>query len=180
MAINKDYTSARFETETFGIKVVEAIKIFGFDLMLFAMTLIAVKLYSYLGYNAILWGVLAISGSSLLSYCLVPTDRPNMIISCKRNLFLYVGAMIGGYFIIQKLNGIDATQLGVSMGLSAGQTQSNAAVGWLTTIIPFTMIGTPIGLVGYEVKRIGQFYGFGNGRVTKRKRMEQLQRTIVK
>lgn len=180
MAINKDYDAVRYETETFWVKTWALLKIIGFYLLLFVMTILAIHLYAYLGriviQNAVILTVLA----ALVSHWLVPPERPNQIIALKRDLFLYLGGMIGGYFIITMMNQIDATQLGVSLGLNAGQTQANAAQGWISMLIQFTMIGAPIGFVSYEVKRIWTFYGFGHGRVTKRKRMEQLQKNIVR
>lgn len=179
MAINKDYEATRFETETFGIKCFEAIKIIAFNMMIFVMTLLSVSLYAYLGRIVILVGVACITGACILSYFLVPTDRPNMIMSWKKELFIYLGALIGGYYILQMISGIDSSQLGVSMGLDAGTTQTNATQGSLSMILQFAMVMTPIGLVGNEFKRIMTFMGFGLGHVTKRKRMEQLQRTVV-
>ena len=98
----------------------------------------------------------------------------------KRNLFIYAGALIGAHFIITQLNTLDANTLGVSLGLSTGEVVNNASLGWIQMMIQFLIIGTPISHVGYEVKRIWTFYGFGFGKVTKRKRQEQLQKTIVR
>lgn len=181
MAINKDYEAARYETETFGVKCYEALKIFGTNLLLFVMTLYAVTLYAFLGRKIILIGVFCCVASAILSYIMVPSDRPQMIIDIKKEMFIYIGSLIGGYFIIRLLNGIDASQIGVSIGLNAGQTQSNAVQGSLGMIIQFLMVMTPIGLIGNELKRIAVYIGFGLGsHVTKRKRMEQLQKTITK
>ena len=48
-------------------------------------------------------------------------------------------------------------------------------------IIQFLMVMTPIGLIGNELKRIAVYKGFGLGsHVTKKRRMEQLQKTITK
>lgn len=180
MAINKDYSATRYKTETFGEKAWAALKIIAYNLLLFVMALLAVKLYAYLGRLIILTACILTTLACLMSYWIVPPDRPNSIIALKRNLFLYLGGLIGAYFIINKMNTIDTAQLGVSLGLNAGQTQTNAAQGWITMMTQFLMIGTPIGFVSYEVKRIFTFYGFGHGRVTKRKRMEQLQKNIVR
>lgn len=180
MAANKDYAAARYETETFGTKVFEFLKIASFDLLIYLMMLYAVNLYAYLGRHIVLPACAATMGACIISYIIVKMDRPNMLIAAKRNLFIYLGALIGAYYIIQQLNGIDSSQMGVSLGLNAGETQSNAAQGWITMMIQFLMVGSPIGFVSYEVKRIWTFYGFGHGHVTKRKRAEQLQRTIVK
>lgn len=180
MASNKDYDAVRYRTETFGVKTWAAMKIALFYLLLFAMAVIAIRLYAYLGrliiQNAVILTVLA----CLLSYWLVPPERPNQVIALKRNLFLYLGGLIGAYFIIINMNQIDTSQLGVSLGLNAGETQTNAAQGWIVMLTQFLMIGSPIGFVSYEIKRIWTFYGFGHGRVTKRKRMEQLQKNIVR
>lgn len=180
MAINRDYDAVRYKTETFGVKTWALVKIIAYYLLLFVMALVAIRLYAYLGrvviQNAVILTILA----SFISYCIVAPERPNQVIALKRNLFLYLGGLIGAYFIISNMNQLDATQLGVSLGLNAGQTQSNAAQGWIVMMTQFLMIGSPIGFVSYEVKRIWTFYGFGHGRVTKRKRAEQLQKNIVR
>ena len=180
MAINRDYDAVRYKTETFGVKAWALLKISAFYLLLFVMALVAIKIYAYLGrlviQNAIILTVIA----CLVSYWLVPPERPNQIMAVKRNLFLYLGGLIGAYFIISMMSQIDSSQLGVSIGLNAGQTQQNAAQGWIVMLTQFLMIGSPIGFVSYEVKRIWTFYGFGHGRVTKRKRVEQLQKNIVR
>lgn len=180
MAINRDYDAVRYKTDTFWVKTWALLKIVAYYLLLFVMAVVAIDLYAYLGRKVILTAVILVTLSSLVSYWLVPPERPNQVMAVKRNLFLYLGGLIGAYFIITNINSIDSTQLGVSLGLNAGQTQTNAAQGWITMITQFTMIGTPIGFVSYEVKRIWTFYGFGHGKVTKRKRMEQLQKNIVR
>lgn len=180
MAINKDYTVQRYKTETFGGKAWAATKIIAYDSLLFVLTLVAVKLYAYLGRIVVLNAVLLTIAACLLSYWIVPPDRPNSIIALKRNLLMYLGGLIGAYFIVNQMNQLDSSQLGVSLGLNAGQTQTNAAQGWISMMAQFLMIGSPIGFVSYELKRIWTFYGFGHGRVTKRKRMEQLQKNIVR
>lgn len=180
MAINTDYSASRYETETLPYKLLEILKISAYTLLLIVMMLVTVKLYSYLGRTIVLYASVATSGACLLTYFVVPMDRPNMIIAFKRNLLIYYGILIGAYFLTQNLNGIDASQLGASLGLNAGQTQNNAMQGWLTTAVQFAMFLSPIGFVGMEIKRIFVFWGFGHGHTTKRKRAEQLQKTIIK
>lgn len=180
MAINKDYDAVRYQTETMAEKAFAALKIFAFYTLLLVMAVVDIYLYAYLGRTLILYAVLFTALACLVSYWLVPPERPNQIIALKRNLFLYLGGLMGAYFIIMNLNTIDSSQLGVSLGLNAGQTQANASQGWITMMVQFLMIGSPIGFVSYEVKRIWTFYGFGHGRVTKRKRAEQLQKNIVR
>lgn len=180
MAINTDYSASRYKTETLPYKLLEILKISAYTLLLIVMMLVTVKLYSYLGRTIVLYASVATSGACLLTYFVVPMDRPNMIIAFKRNLLIYYGILIGAYFLTQNLNGIDASQLGASLGLNAGQTQNNAMQGWLTTAVQFAMFLSPIGFIGVEIKRIFVFWGFGHGHTTKRKRAEQLQKTIVK
>ena len=43
--------------------------------------------------------------------------------------------------------------MGVSLGLPTGEVINNSALGWITMMIQFIIIGTPITHVGYEVKR---------------------------
>lgn len=180
MAINKDYDAVRYKTETGKAKVWEALKIAVYYSAMFVMLIMAVYYYSYMGRLIILNASLLIVLSALLSYKLVPMERPNQITALKRNLFMYLGGMLLAYFAISMINKVDANMLGVSLGLNAGQTQVNAALGWVTMAVQFAMIGTPLAFIGYEIKRIWTYYGFGYGHTTKRKRMEQLQKTIVK
>lgn len=180
MAINKDYDATRFETEIFGIKCFNALKVFSLNLIIFVMTLYTVTLYSFLGRKIILIAVFVCVCMAILSYILVKTDRPNMIIDIKKGLVIYLGTLIGGHYLIQILNGFDSSQIGISLGLNTGQAQANASQGWISTVIQFILLGTPIGLVGNEAKRIATFYGLGHGGVTKSKRMKQLQKTITK
>lgn len=180
MAINKEYDAIRYKPETGLVKTWALLKIVAYYMLLFIMSVLTIHLYAYLGRIVIQNAVLATIGATLMSYWLIPPERPNQIIALKRNLFLYLGGLLGAYFIITNMNQIDASQLGVSLGLNAGQAQTNAVQGWITMITQFSMIGAPIGFVSYEIKRIWTFYGFGHGRVTKRKRMEQLQKTIVR
>lgn len=180
MAINKDYGAARYSAGTGLEKAYGALKITAFYSLLFIMAVLDIYLYAYLGRTVIMYAVIFTSIACIVSHWLVPNDRPNQMIALKRNLFLYLGALIGAYFIITNMNAIDSSQLGVSLGLNAGQTQANAGQGWITMMVQFLMLGAPIGFVSYEVKRIWTYYGFGTRRVTKRQRAEQLQRNIVR
>ena len=180
MAINKDYEVTRYKTETFTQKLWSMSKIFAFYLLLFILAIVDIHLYAYLGQAVILTAVLLTILACLISYWLVPTERPNQIIALKRNMFMYLSGLLGAFIIIFNMNKLDANQIGISLGLNAGQTQTNAAQGWITMMTQFLMLGAPIGFVSYEFKRIWTFYGFGHGKVTKRKRIEQLQKNIVR
>ncbi len=180
MAINKDYTASRYKTSMGKQKAWELFKIFTYYLVMFVMLCINVYFYAYLGRKIVLFAVLFMILAALISYGMVPTERPNMIVSMKRNLFIYLGVLLLAYFVLYLLNSIDVNQFGVSLGLNAGQTQANAAAGWVTMMLQFAMIGIPFAFISYEVKRIWTYYGFGFGHVTKRKRMEQLQKNIVR
>lgn len=177
--INHDYDAVRYKDNTLGIRILEAIKIAAFYGLCFIMSIYAISLYSYLGKViciAIIVGVIA----SLISWKMVPPERPNQIIAMKRNIFIYSGLLVGAHFLITKLSSLDPNLMGVSLGLPTGEVINNSALGWITMMIQFIIIGTPITHVGYEVKRIWTFYGFGFGKTTKRKRQEQLQKTIVR
>lgn len=180
MAINKDYRAVRYKTETQRGQVFEALKIFAFYFSLFVMLVLTVYYYAHLGRMIILNAVILMVLACLLSYWKVPTERPNQITAIKRNLFLYLGGLLLAYFAVSLMGNIDANQLGVSLGLNAGQTQANAAQGWVTMLVLFAVFSVPFASISYEMKRIWQYYGFGFGHVTKRKRMEQLQKTIVR
>lgn len=177
--INHDYDAVRYGSGTLGVKIYEAVKITAFYGLCFVMAVYAINLYSYLG--KIICLALIVGGiASLISWKLVPTERPNQIIAMKRNLFIYSATLIGAYYLISTLNTLDINTLGVSLGLSTGEVTNNATLGWIQLMIQFLIIGTPITHVGYELKRIWTFYGFGFGKTTKRKRQEQLQKTIVR
>ena len=163
-----------------GGKSWELLKIFTYYLVMFVMLVATVYFYAYIGRQIVLYAVLLMIVACFISYGMVPTERPNMVISMKRNLFIYLGVLLLAYMVIALMNSMDANQFGVSLGLNAGQTQTNAAQGWVTMMLQFAMIGIPFAFISYEVKRIWTYYGFGFGHVTKRKRMEQLQKNIVR
>lgn len=170
--------NARYKSEMTREKIWDGCQIVIFYSMLFGMVIADVTLYSFLGHYILLNAVILVCTACIASYIIVPTERPNQIMACKRNLFLYLGGLLGAYLIIMKMNAIDASELGVSLGLNTGQTQSNAAQGWITMAVQFTMIGAPITFIAYEIKRIWTYYYPGFGHVTKRKRIEQLQRLV--
>lgn len=176
--INRDYDSPRFRDDTGKVKLWEALKIAAFYLFCFAATVYAINLYSYVG-QLVAYAVIAGIIASLISWKLVPPERPNQIIALKRNLSIYAVTLIGAYFLITNLNSLDSNTLAVSLGLSTGQTTNNAALGWVQMMLQFLMIGTPITHVLFEVKRVWTFYGFGFGKDTKRKTMEKRQKVIV-
>lgn len=161
-------------------KVWELLKIYVFYFLLFILLVIDVYFYAYLGRTILLFASLLMIVAAIISWCMVPTERPNMITALKRNLFIYLGIMLLAYITVTLMTSIDSSQLGISLGLNTGQTQNNAIQGWITMMVQFSMIGLPLAFISYEVKRIWTFYGFGFGHVTKRKRMEQLQKNIVR
>lgn len=180
MAINQDYSAVRYKTNMTRQKVWELIKISAFYLVLFVALVADVYFYAYLGRLVITNACLLMIVIGLISHWKVPTERPNQIIAIKRNLFIYLGVLLLAYFALSMLNLVDANQLGVSLGLNTGQTQASAVQGWITMAVQLSMFMIPLAFISYEVKRIWTFYGFGFGHTTKRKRMEQLQKQIVR
>lgn len=177
MAINYDYSSTRYKDSMTKEKTIELIKIVLYYVLLFVMGIYCIYTFSYYGKTVITLAILGILTAAIVSHHVVPTERPNQILMVKKSLLTYLGTLILLRFGISLLNGYDSTQLAVSLGFSTGQTTTNAYLGWLPMIAQFHMFGTPIGLIGYEVKRIMAYYGFGGfGNVTKRTRTEQLQR----
>lgn len=180
--INHDYDSARYSAGDMAPqKAWTLIKIIGFYIVLFVMALVTVKLYAFIGRNIILIGSMAMILFTLISHWLVPNERPNQIMGIKRNLFMYLGTLMGAYLLIIRLTQIDPNMVGVSLGGSSGTTMNNTALMWIQAMTMFLTIMPPIAHVGYEVKRIWTYYDFSHGgKVTKRKRAEQLQKTIVR
>lgn len=179
-AINKNYSAPRYTASMQRQKGWELLRIAAFYLILFWMLVMNVYFYAFLGRQIVIIAVFLMILSAMVSYCICLTERPNMVTGMKRNLFIYLGTLLLAYFAVSIMNNIDANQMGVSLGLNAGQTQNNAAQGWIVMMLQFAMIGIPFAFISYEVKRIWTCYGFGFGRVTKRKRMEQLQKNIVR
>lgn len=177
--INYEQDKVRFKNDTGHLKLFNFIKTGLFWVLCFIISLIAVDLYAFLGRTIILFAIIGGLLSSMISHYLVPTERPNQMITAKKNLFMYSSALVVAYFVITALNSIDPNMAGVSLGLSTGQVTNNATLGWLQLMIQFIIVGAPISHIGYEAKRIMTYYGFGYGHVTKRTRAEQLQKTIV-
>ena len=177
--INYDETRIRYRDDTGWVRLRDGI-ISGLGWIgCYIMALIAVDMYAFIGHTIILFALIVCGIVSIFSHYMVPTERPNQIITAKKNLFMYTGALIVIYLIISSLNSIDPNMAGVSLGLSTGQVTNNAALGWLQVTIQFIIVGGPIGHLSYEAKRIISYYGFGYGHVTKRARAEQLQKNIV-
>lgn len=181
MSANFNYSTRRVSSRTTSYKAWEALKLGAFYWMLFVLLVLNVHFYASIGKTIIQSASLLMALIALISYALVPTERPNMINGFKRSLFLYLASMIAGRFVISLLTSIDPGELAVAIGLNAGQTQSNALQGWLVMMVQFGLLTIPIAFLGVEIKRIFQYCnGSGFGHVTKRKRMEQLQKTIVR
>lgn len=178
--INYDYDSIRYETENHAQKLFIFLKSLAYFLFCYIMACVVIDLYAFIGRSFIMLALVVGIIASLISHWLVPSDRPTQIKVLKQNFLLYVLVMFGAFFLIRILSGLNANEMGVSMGLSTGQVQNNAALGWIQMVLQFIMVGTPISHAVNEVRRIFTFYGFGFGKVTKRKRMEQLQKTIVR
>ena len=177
--INYDTERIRYRDDTKFVRLKDTLKSAAFWIVSYCMALKAIKQYAFLGHTIILFAIIICALASLLSYFCIPAERPNQIITAKKNLFMYTGALLVVYAIISSLNSIDPNMAGVSLGLSTGQITNNAALGWLQVMIQFIIVGAPITHISYEAKRIITYYGFGYGRVTKRVRAEQLQKNIV-
>lgn len=178
--INRDYDAPRYKTSMKGVKFTTFLRLGAFWLICFIMSLISIDMYAFMGRTIILFAIIACAGITILSYLLVPTERPQQLISAKRDLFLYNVALIGAHIVILRLNSIDPNMAGVSLGMSTGQVTNNATLGWLQLMIQFIIVGGPISHFFLEVKRIWFAYGFGFGRMTKRKRSETLRKTITR
>lgn len=177
---NYDYDAPRLRAGTGMVKLGALLKTGGFYLCSFFLICWAISLYSYLG-RIVAYLVIASIAASLTAWYLAPAGRDACMVALKRNLFIYSITLVGLYFVVSKLNGIDANTLGVSLGLSTGQTMNNAGLGWLQMMLQFIIIGTPITHIGNELKRIWTYRDnlyFGNK--TAAGRSKQLQGTIVK
>lgn len=180
--INYDYDAVRYKDAAKKQRILQFLKILLYYLVCFFMSVTVVNLYSFLGRKVIIFALIAGLLASIVSHFLVPTDRPNQMKMAKQNLLIYNLVLLGAYFIISVINRIDPNMMGVSLGLSTGQVINNAYSGWLTMAIQIIAIGAPVSHVLMEVKRIFTYASFGirGGKVTKRKRAEQLQKTIVR
>lgn len=178
--IQHDYKAPRYGAGVFKVELWETIKSVIHYLALFAVTVYSVHLYSYVG-QWMMKLVVAALIATLVAYFAVPGgDREGALADIKRNLFLYNVVAIGGYYLISNFANIDGSLLGVSFGLASGTVMGNTVAGYLPVILQMAIIITPITHIFYEINRIFTYYKKGYGRVTKRERMEQLQRNIVK
>lgn len=178
--INYDYDTPRYSSGTAKVQAWDTIKCIAQYLFLFIFTIITCRMYSYLGEWMI--KLLTVAGiCSIAAYIVTPGgDRQATVDDIRRNLFLYNVAAVGGYYLVSNLAAMDGSLLGVSFGLSTGTVMSNVVAGYLPYILQMILIVTPITHIFYEIKRIYTYHKKGYGKVTKRKRMEQLQRTIIK
>ena len=178
--INYDYDAVRYNTNLKWHKLWIFSKILAYYTVCYILAVIDIDKYAFIGKNIIMLALIAGITASLVSHLLVPSDRPNQMKTLKQNFLIYTGVLLGAHFLIGILSSMDGNMAGISLGMNAGEVTGNAALGWITMMLQFIIVGTPISHVLYEVKRIFTFYGFGFGKTTKRKRMEQLQKTIVK
>lgn len=180
MMIQYDYSTPRYNTGILRLEVWDMIKTIVQYLVLFCATVYAVHLYSYVGKWMIILLIAALA-STLIAYIFVPAgDREGTLADIRRNLFLYDLVAIGGFYLISNWAQIDGTLLGVSFGLASGTVMGNTIAGYLPIILQMIIIVSPITHFFYEIKRIMTYHKKGYGGVTKRQRMEQLQRNIVK
>ena len=178
--INYDYDAPRYSAGTAKARTWDTIKCIAQYLALFALTIFACHLYSYLGQwmlKLLAAGVI----STIFAYVFVPAgDREGTVADVRRNLFIYDVVAVGGFYLVSNMSNIDASMIGTSFGLTTGTVMNNVVLGYIPTILQMILILTPITHIFYEIKRIYTYKKKGYGRVTKRKRMEQLQRTIIK
>ena len=178
--LNYDYDVIRKDDDTFVYRLWHLIKSAVTFFVGFVLAIIAIEEYSFIGKNIIIYALILCMLASMLNYALSKNDRKNTCIRVKRNLLIYAGGLVAAHFVLEKLMNIDINQTGVSLGLSTGGVTQNAAAGWLQMMVQFWIIGTPISHVGYEIKSIFTYYDPSFGKVSPRKRMEQLQKTIIK
>lgn len=178
--IQHDYNAPRYSSGTFRLELWETIKTLVMYLFLIAMSIYTCHLYSYVGEWMIKLIIVALF-VTLGAYVFVPGgDREGTLADIRRNLFLYNIAALGGYYIISNWAHIDGSLLGVSFGLAPGTVMGNTIAGYLPVILQMILIMSPITHIFYEIKRITTYHKKGYGKVTKRERMEQLQRNIIK
>ena len=178
--IQYDYKAPRYNTGALALDDCDLINTIIQYLVLFCATVYAVHLFSYVGKWMIILLIAALA-STLIAYAFVPAgDREGALADIRRNLFLYDLVAIGGYYLISNWAQIDGTLLGVSFGLASGTVMGNTIAGYLPVVLQMIIIIAPITHFFYEIKRIMTYHKKGYGGVTKRERMEQLQRNIVK
>lgn len=178
--IQHDYSAPRYGAGVFRLELWETLKTIIEYLLLFIATIYACDLYAYVGQWMIKLIVAALI-ATLIAYIFVPGgDREGTLADISRNLFLYDVVAIGGFYIVSNWAQIDGSLLGVSFGLSSGTVMGNTIAGYIPVILQMVIVLTPITHIFYELKRILTYHKRGYGKVTKRQRMEQLQRNIVK
>lgn len=178
--LNYDYTEPRSRDDTFWVKAFRYSKIALKYLLCFIGSCIVVDQYAFIGRNIVLYLMIACILASIANYKLTIPERKNAMQRLERNYMIYIGALFLGHILMSLLGNINVNQTGVSLGLSAGSVQNNAAAGWLQMMLQFWMIGTPISHIGYEIKGIFTYRDLEFGKVSHRKRAEQLQKTIIK
>lgn len=177
---NYDYDAPRYSSGTARARTWDTIKCIIQYLFLFALSIYACHLYSYLG-EWMLKFITAGTIATIVAYLLVPGgDRQATVADVRRNIFLYDVAAIGGFYLVSNIANIDSSMIGASFGLTTGTVMNNVFVGYVPVILQMFLMITPITHIFFEIKRIYTYHKKGYGKVTKRKRMEQLQRTIVK
>ena len=177
---NYDYDAPRYSAGTARVRIWDTIKCIAQYLFLFAVSIYACHLYSYLG-EWMLKFITAGAVASIVAYVAVPGgDREATVADVRRNLFIYDVAAIGGFYLVSNIANIDSSMIGASFGLPTGTVMNNVFIGYVPVILQMILMITPITHVFFEIKRIYTYHKKGYGKVTKRQRMEQLQRTVIK
>lgn len=177
---NYDYDAPRYSAGTARVRTWDTIKCIAQYLFLFAVSIYACHLYSYLG-EWMLKFITAGAVASIVAYIAVPGgDREATVADVRRNLFIYDVAAIGGFYLVSNIANIDSSMIGASFGLPTGTVMNNVFIGYGPVILQMILMITPITHVFFEIKRIYTYHKKGYGKVTKRQRMEQLQRTVIK
>lgn len=177
--INFDYAAPRYGSGTTRARLWDVLKIVTYYLFLFVLTVYVIRLYSYLG-KIMIKELCIAGGASLFAYWRIPGgDREQAVNDIRRNLFIYDVVALLGYVAVTQLQGIDSNMLGVSFGFSTGTVLNNNVLAYIPGILQMVLVATPATHMIYELKRIYTYSKRGYGKVTKRKRAEQLQRTRV-
>lgn len=89
----------------------------------------------------------------------LPSQRDEVIKDMKKMLFLYLTALFGYRYIAMLLAGVSSEDLSAALNTALPGTSGTAMLGWLQTILWIAAIATPVGFIGMQLKKIGQYYG---------------------
>lgn len=90
---------------------------------------------------------------------ILPAQRLEVIHSCKVFCAGYVATIFGYKFLITAVSGISAENLSAAFNQALPTASGTSILGWLQTLLWIAGVMSPVGFIGMQCKRIGQFFG---------------------